>query len=171
MSPDEQKTNTTVERLRRFLGMLWLVWCERVWPGIKSWLGRVYVIMRQRVVPAVGSGSTRIKGELVKIHRQQNWRQRCSTTLTGNAAGLGMALLSAKVVESLVETREASNLWGLLADRPVVSETTFEVLSFSIEYLLGLIVFTITEYYIAEYRRKREGSQQGEVVADDDSAA
>lgn len=169
MIPDEQKQETLPERARRLLVKAMSVWCGRVWPAIKAWLWAVYTMMRQRVLPAVGTGSTRLKGELVRIHRQQNWMQRCSTTLSGNAAGLGMAMLSTKVVESMVEKREISNLWGLLADRPVVSETTFEVLSFSVEYMLALIVFTITEYYIAEYQRKREVGQ-GDTVTDEDGA-
>jgi len=128
---------------------------ERIWPGIKSWLWAVYSLLRQRVLPAVGAGSKHVKGELARIHREQNWFKRCSTTLAGNAAGLAMAMLSTKLVASMVETREASNLWGLLADHPVVSEKTYEVLSFGVEYLLGLIVFTLTEFYIAEYQRKQ----------------
>jgi len=152
-------------QLRRGYAALCVLWQARVWPWIKSWLGAVYIMTRRRVLPAVGTGSKRLKGELVKIHQQQNWIQRCSTTLGGNAAGLGMAMLSTKVVENLVETREASNLWGLLAEHPVVSETTYEVLSFGIEYLLGLIIFTITEYYIGEHRRKREA-----VIEQDETA-
>jgi hypothetical protein len=121
----------------------------------------VHAALRQRLLPAVGSGTVRFKGELVKIHRQQNWLQRCGTTFTGNAAGLGMAMLSTRLVEELVEKREVSNLWGLLASRPLVSERTFEILSFGVEYLLGLMVFTVTEYYIAEYQRRRRGEGEG----------
>lgn len=168
MIPGDKRPETLPERVRSLLAKTLSVWRGRVWPVIKAWLWAVYTLMRQRVLPAVGTGSTRLKGELVRIHQQQNWVQRCSTTLSGNAAGLGMAMLSTKVVESMVEKREISNLWGLLADRPVVSETTFEVLSFSVEYLLGLIVFTMTEYYIVEYQRKREGSQQSDTVIDED---
>ncbi len=127
-------------------------------------------VLRQRLLPAVGRGSVRLKGELVKIHREQNWMQRCSATFTGNAAGLGMAMLSTRVVESMVETRELSNMWGLFADRPVVSETTFEILSFTVEFLLALIVFTITEYYVVQYQRKREAAQSI-TIPEDDSAA
>ena len=171
MIPDEKTPATLSVRVRNILARALRVWRGRIWPVIKAWLWAVYTLMRQRVLPAVGSGSTRLKGELVKIHQQQNWVQRCSVTLSGNAAGLGMAMLSTKVLENLVETREASNLWGLLADRPLVSETTFEVLSFGVEYLLGLIVFTITEYYIAEYQRKRRDGQESNAVIDDDGTA
>lgn len=124
-------------------------------PEITHWLVVIFRAIQQRVLPAVGSGSSRLKGEMAKIHRQQNWLHRCRTTFSGNAAGLGVAMMSTKLVESLVETREASNLWGILADRPVVSERTFEILSFGAEYILALIVFTVTEYYIGEYQRKK----------------
>lgn len=127
-------------------------------------------VTRQRLFPVVGSGTSRLKQEMVKIHRQQNWLQRCSTTFSGNAAGLGMAMLSTKVVESLVEKREFSNMWGLFANHPVVSETTYEVLSFSVEFLLGLIVFTVTEYYVAEYQRKRAMAQPAAASGDEGAA-
>lgn len=139
-----------------------LVKLQPLWRNIVKRGGRALHVfrrvMRQQFMPALGRGSVRLKGELVKIHRQQNWIQRCSSTFAGNAAGLGMAMLSTRLVESMVETRELSNLWGLFADRPVVSETTFEVLSFIVEFVLGLIVFTITEYYISEYQQRRNGS-------------
>lgn len=168
MRPGEGKWGGIVARLRGGYAVVRVIWQERVWPHIKAWLGAVYSVTRGRVLPAVGTGSKRLKGELAKIHQQQNWAQRCSTTLGGNAAGLGMAMLSTKLVEHMVETREASNLWGLLADHPVVSETTYQVLSFSVEYLLGLTIFTITEFYIGEYRRKRGEGQQEAVVTGED---
>jgi len=155
MGQARQAAKTILVRLRDLLMRLYRVTRERIWPGIKEWLWAVYSLMRRRVLPAVGSGSRRVKGELARIHNQQDWFQRCSTTLAGNAAGLAMAMLSTRLVASMVETREASNLWGVLADHPVVSESTYQVLSFGVEYLLGLIVFTLTEFYIAEYKRKQ----------------
>lgn len=151
-----------VARLLKFLR-------QHLLPGVKRWLVMIFNAIRQWVLPAVGTGSSRLKGEIVKIHRQQNWIHRCRTTFSGNAAGLGVAMLSTKLVESLVETREASNLWGLLADRPLVSERTFEILSFSAEYIFALIVFTVTEYYIGEYQRKKsEGLEPSAVVSNDE---
>lgn len=170
MRPGEGIGAGIITWIRRGYASLSVLWRERVWPFIKTWLSAVYGMTRGRVLPVVGTGSKRLKGELAKIHQQQNWMQRCSTTFGGNAAGLGMAMLSTKVMQSLVETRDASNLWGLLAEHPVVSETTYEVLSFTVEYLLGLIIFTITEYYIGEYRRKREESHPGVSAIDDDEA-
>lgn len=151
----------------RLLERIGISWRDRVWPAIRGWLGSGYGVARQRVLPAVGSGTLRLKGELVNIHRQQNWLSRCSTTLTGNAAGLGMAMLSTRVVESMVEKRELSNLWGVFADRPVVSETTFEVLTFVVEFVLALLVFTVTEYYVAAYQRRREARQFSSAGAED----
>jgi hypothetical protein len=127
-------------------------------------------VTRERLFPMAGNATSRLKGEVVKIHREQNWFHRCSTTFSGNAAGLGMAMLSTKVVESLVEKRELSNMWGLFASHPVVSETTYEVLSFGVEFLLGLLVFTVTEYYVAEYQRKRTATQSVAASGDDGAA-
>lgn len=151
----------------RMIGAVNRFLCQILWPGARRCVGAVYSVTRHRVAPAVGSGSSRIRGELVKIHRQENWFKRSTSTLGGNAAGLGMAMLSTKVVEAMVEKREFSNLWGVLADRPVVSETTFEVLSFIVEFLLALIVFTITEYYISEYQRRR-AEASGEAATDEE---
>jgi len=67
-----------------------------------------------------------------------------------------MAMVSAKLVESFVEVREFGNLWGLLATRPVVSETTYEILSFVIEFFVALLAFTLTEHYQDEYRQRKQ---------------
>jgi hypothetical protein len=64
-------------------------------------------------------------------------------------------MLSAKMVSQMVETRQVTNLWGLLADRPVVSETTFTVLIFTVEYVVALIVFAFIDHYVAVYQRRR----------------
>ena len=66
-----------------------------------------------------------------------------------------MAMLAAKIVQNTVEVKQFSNLWGLLADRPLVSQSTYEVLSFSAEFVISLIVFTVTEHFIAEYRQRK----------------
>ncbi|MDH5784052.1 MAG: hypothetical protein OEZ16_00415 [Chromatiales bacterium] len=155
MSEQEPHSGGVKERARQLLATVWRFICVKLWPGTKRCMVGLYGVTRQRVVPAVGAGSARLKGEVAKIHSQQDWRKRSTATLTGNAAGLGMAMLSTRVVESLVEKREFGNLWGVLAERPVVSEATFELLSFVVEFILALIVFTVTEYYINEYQRKR----------------
>ncbi len=64
-----------------------------------------------------------------------------------------MAMLAARIVQNFVEVSEFSNLWGLLASRPVVTETTYEVLNFGVEFIIALITFTLTEHYISEYRK------------------
>ena len=80
-------------------------------------------------------------------------------TLGGNATGLVMAMSSTKIIEHFVETREMENLWGLLATRPVVSETTFEVLGFLAEFIVALVVFTVTEHYYRSFHHRHRESR------------
>lgn len=143
---------------------------ERLWPMAKRGMERGYQVTRNHLMPSISSGTRRIRGELANIHRQQNWLQRFSNTFAGNAAGLGVAMLSTKLLESMVEKRQFSNMWGLFAEHPVVSETTFEVLSFGMEFLVGLVVFTVTEYYVAEYQRRRNAVPVSDIDPDDNKA-
>ena len=91
------------------------------------------------------------------------WCENCQ-----NAAGED-DILDADV--NKVEVQEFGNLWGLLATRPVVSESTYEILSFTAEFFIALIVFTLTEHFLDEYRQRKKAketpriseSQQGEV--------
>ncbi|MCK4676097.1 MAG: hypothetical protein KAT61_09265 [Gammaproteobacteria bacterium] len=116
-------------------------------------------IYQEKLSPRLLKSSSFIRHEMVKIHNKQNWFKRCGITMIDNAAGLGMALLAGKIVQNQVEVQEFSNLWGLLATRPVVSESTYEILSFTAEFVIALIVFTITEHYIEEYRKKKNTTE------------
>jgi hypothetical protein len=118
----------------------------------------------ETIAPLVRKSSLFIGNELKKIHHRENWIKRCGTTLIDNAAGLCMAMLAARIVESTVEVRQFGNLWGLLSTRPVVSESTFEILSFCVEFLVALIAFTLTEHYIEEYRQRKNPDDSYETV-------
>ena len=128
-------------------------------------------IYKGKLAPHIHKSSSCIGDEIVKIHKKQNWFKRCGSTVIDNAAGLGMAMLASKIVQNQVEVREFGNLWGLLASRPVVSESAYEVLSFTAEFFIALIVFTLTEHFLDEYRQRKKTtetprlseSQQGEV--------
>lgn len=106
------------------------------------------------VFPCLVWAPRHIKREFVKIHNTQNWFKRSGMTLSSNAVGLIMAMSSTRLVEYFVEVREFGNLWGLLASRPVVSDTTFEVLNFLAEFLVALIVFTVTDHYYTAFRER-----------------
>ena len=116
-------------------------------------------VYKEKLAPHIRKSSSCISGEIVKIHKKQNWFKRCGSTIIDNAAGLGMAMLAGKIVQNQVEVQEFSNLWGLLANRPVVSENTYEVLSFTAEFFIALIVFTLTEHFIDEYRRRKKRTE------------
>lgn len=115
------------------------------------------------LIPCAVSSSKFVKQEFIRIHRNQNWFKRCGMTLSGNAIGLMMAISSAKIVEYFVEKREINNLWGLLASRPTVSDTTFEILCFLAEFLVALIVFTLTEHYLTSLRNRQTNTNEVEV--------
>ncbi|MEW6645912.1 MAG: hypothetical protein AB1450_01770 [Pseudomonadota bacterium] len=92
---------------------------------------------------------------MADLYQRHTWLQRCGSTLNKKAIGLGVAMLSAKLVSHMVETRQLSNLWGLLASRPVVSETTFAVLLFVVEYVVALLVFAAIDHYLGVFQRLR----------------
>ena len=98
--------------------------------------------------------------ELRKIHKKENWFKRGSTTLTDNGLGLAMAMLSAEVVESYVEVESFSNLWGLFSSRYVVSEGAYEALLFGAEFVVALIVFTLTDHFYGEYKQRKASGEQ-----------
>ena len=116
-------------------------------------------IFKDKLVPCINKSSSCICREIVKIHSRQNWFKRCGITMLDNAAGLGMAMLTGKIVQNYVEVQQFSNLWGLLATRPVVNETTYEVLSFAVEFFIALTAFTLTEHYLTEYRQKKNTAE------------
>ena len=71
-----------------------------------------------------------------------------------------MAMITAKIVQNYVEVKEFSNLWGLLAAHQVVSKKTYEILSFVVEFFVALIVFTLTEHYLEEYRQRKNTTEK-----------
>lgn len=144
LAPAVRRGQALVQRLRTGL-----------WPALQQGGCRAYAFLRGRVVPATCHGARCMCREAVTIYRSHNWLQRCGSTLNKKAIGLGIAMLSAKMVSQMVETRQVTNLWGLLADRPVVSETTFTVLIFTVEYVVALLVFALIDHYVAAYQRRR----------------
>ena len=123
-------------------------------------------IYQKKLAPCFHKSTSCFKHEMVKIHNKQNWFKRCGITIIDNAAGLAMAMLAGKIVQNQVEVQAFSNLWGLLATRPVVSESTYEILSFTAEFFIALIVFTLTEHYIEEYRKKKKATEVSEVFVE-----
>lgn len=125
-----------------------------VWPALQRGAAQVYARVRGQLLPATCTGTRRLCRGATALYRRHAWLQRCGSTLNKKAIGLGIAMLSAKLVSHLVETRQVSNLWGLLAHRPVVSETTFTVLLFLVEYFVALLIFALIDHSVARYQRR-----------------
>ena len=113
-------------------------------------------LYRTRLAPIIHKSSGFVRQEAIEIHHRQNWFKRCGVTLFDNALGLGIAMLAARIVQDQVEVEHFSNLWGLLATRPVVSESTYELINFGVEFVIALIVFTLTEHYLEEFRARKK---------------
>jgi len=128
----------------------------KVIPQSKKYTALGIKTYNEKLAPNIHKGSSKVGAELLKIHKKQNWFLRFGMTMADNSAGLGMAMLSTKILENFVEVESFSNLWGLLATHPVVSEATYETLSFTVEFIVALLVFTLTEHYIDEYRKSKK---------------
>lgn len=128
----------------------------KVIPQSKKYTALGVKAYNEKLAPNIHKGSSKVGAELLKIHKKQNWFLRFGLTMSDNSAGLGMAIFSTKILENLVEVEEFSNLWGLLATHPVVSEATYETLSFAVEFFVALLVFTLTEHYRDEYRKSKK---------------
>ena len=164
MAQDLTGQNTEFLTIAKNLGCSSTGKCKQVLVKLIVPQSKKYVILgikiyKDKLVPHIHKGSSCICREVLKIHNRQNWCKRCGTTMLDNAAGLGMAMLTGKIVQNYVEVEQFSNLWGLLATRPVVSETTYEVLSFAVEFFIALMAFTLTEHYLAEYRKRKNTAE------------
>lgn len=127
----------------------------RVIPATRKGSAVCIQACQQHLFPALRKGSHRVRHEVLKIHQKQNLFKRFGATMLDNSIGLITALLAGRIVQHFVEVSEFSNLWGILSDKPVVSETTFEILNFGVEFVIILFTFTLTEHYLSEYRERK----------------
>jgi hypothetical protein len=98
-----------------------------------------------------------IRNELAKILTTQNHGKRLKGALFSNAAGLLLGMLSAQLVSQFFDFRGMHNLWGMLTERTLVSHDAFEAICFGVEFLVALVVFTLTDHFINEFRSRRRG--------------
>jgi len=110
--------------------------------------GQVFLQAR-RVARAVGI-------ELVKIHRAQNHTKLVTDTFVSNGAGLLMGMLSAQFVSRFFDVKGMHNLWGITSKQTLVSVSTYKGICFAVEFFVALVVFTLTDHLINEYRSRRE---------------
>ena len=125
-------------------------------PKTKHYFSQTCSFCKQTLLPLSLKTIQLTKNTLVTIHHKQHWFKRCGKTMFENSVGLALAILATKIVQHFVEVREFSNLWGLFATRPVVSEATYETLSFLIELIIALMVFSISEHFFEEYRNRKD---------------
>lgn len=124
-------------------------------PKTREYAQLTHTLAQQKLLPYTRQKLHATKTVLLTLHSKQHWAKRCGRTMFENSIGLAMAMLSTKIVQHFVEVREFSNLWGLFATRPVVSEATYETLNFSIEFVIALMVFTMSEHLFDKYRNRQ----------------
>ena len=125
-------------------------------------------IYREILLPLVRGGTRAVGNELTKIHKRQNHVRLIRDTLVSNAAGLLMGMLSAQFVGKFFDVKGLNNLWGLLSKHTTVSGNTYQALCFSVEFLVALVVFTLTDHCINEYRSWRRRLVEAEADSQTD---
>ena len=116
------------------------IWVEKVVPSIQK---------SAKATPKV------VAQELGKMHQRQHFWERIKSALMHKSLGLILAMFSADIVSHFFETRRAGNLWGLTSQNRLVSDETFAMLTFIVEFVIALVVFTISDFYLEEWRNKR----------------
>lgn len=61
----------------------------------------------------------------------------------GQFIGFYVGISSTGLVSQFFETRQLSNLWGILASKPILDEQTFNVLERIVAVVIGFVVFEI----------------------------
>ena len=113
-------------------------------------------LITSTVLPGARRVSSPVASEIKKIHRRQNLLTRFRVTLLHKGLGLYLAMVSANLVGEFIEPRTINNLWGLASQRQLVSSSTYSIVSFIVEFTIALIVFTLTEHYLAEFNSWRK---------------
>ena len=119
-------------------------------------------IVRGQVFLRVCSVSTIVGIELRKIYRTQNHTKLARETFISNGVGLLMGMLSAQFVSQFFDVKGFHNLWGIMSTQTIVSRSTYEGLCFGAKFFVALLVFTLTDHFINEYRSRREKRARSE---------
>ena len=128
-------------------------------------LWRVLYAMLRPLLQVVARGTTE---SVRNLHNKKHWLHRSGATFWGNAVGLCIAMISAQLLTHFIEVRSLENLWGLFSKRTVISADSFKILSFVVEFLITLFVFSALEFFMdSRAIRKQADLEQGENTDDD----
>lgn len=121
---------------------------------------------REKVLLRVCSVFRIVGIELGKIYRTQNHTKLARETFISNGVGLLMGMLSAQFVSQFFDVKGFHNLWGMMSNQTIVSRDTYQVLCFGAKFFVALLVFTLTDHFINEYRSRRENRAQAKTEPD-----
>jgi hypothetical protein len=78
--------------------------------------------------------------------------------------GFYVGLSSTGIVSQFFETRSVSNLWGVLAEKPLVDAQTFSVLERIFAVLIGFVVFEIVSKNLRPFVQRWKPVVVGEIA-------
>lgn len=133
---------------------------DKIFPASINLSRKSHKIITKNVVPSLQKGAGNaprlMKQELGKMHQKQHFWERFKSALIHKSLGLILAMFSADLVGYFFEQRRASNLWGITAKGEIVSHETFTVIIFIVEFIIAMVVFTLTDHYLDEFKQRRQ---------------
>lgn len=87
------------------------------------------------------------------IYQAPKFRKKVTYELMSNGVAWACALLTSQLLKSFLFVPKIENGFGIFNNhrKMKVSSTTFDILSWVIVFIVGLIVFTIVEHYAEKY--------------------
>lgn len=124
-----------------------------IWIVTYNSLQKAIIVTRAQLYPRVRKTSRLLLKQIANSHHKQDLFTNIKQTFVSNGIGLILGMLSAKIVGNYFAAKSARNLLGIFSQRTMVSETTFIALTFCVEFFVALVVFTISEHYVDEYKK------------------
>jgi hypothetical protein len=88
-----------------------------------------------------------------ELSQSPTFRKKITYELMSNGVAWACALLTSQLLKSFLFVPKIENGFGVFNNhqRVKVSSTTFEILSWVIVFVVGLIVFTVVEHYAEKH--------------------
>lgn len=150
--PHSAKKNIVISAARSSVRVFFLLIHKFILPVTRD----VWRVVRAMIRPLTQLFVRTTVSGVRNLHTKKHWVRRSGATLWGNAIGLCIAMLSAQLVAQFIEVRGAGNLWGLFSKRTLVSENGYRLVSFIVEFMVTLVVFSAIEYFMDQRRQNKQ---------------
>lgn len=91
--------------------------------------------------------------KIQRLSKDPKFKKKVIFELMSNAVAWACALITSQLLKSFILVPKLENGFGVFNNQQKlkVSSTTFDVLSWLIVFVVGLLVFTIVEYYTEKH--------------------